>query len=64
MEGNTQKEQGISLITYEDAVKNAEILQTINWDLAVFDEADFCLNRKTKRLKLSKIWLAMLLRSF
>ncbi|MFR7962754.1 MAG: SNF2-related protein [Alphaproteobacteria bacterium] len=49
-----KKEQGISLITYEDAVKNAEILQTINWDLAVFDEADFLFKPENKAVKALK----------
>ena len=49
-----KKEQGISLITYEEAVKNAEILQTINWDLAVFDEADFLFKPENKAVKALK----------
>lgn len=49
-----QKEQGISLITYEEAVKNAEILQKINWDLAVFDEADSLFKPENKAVKALK----------
>ena len=49
-----KKEQGIYLITYEEAVKNAETLQTINWDLAVFDEADFLFKPENKAVKALK----------
>lgn len=40
--------RGICLLTYDEAVKNAELLGTISWDLAVFDEADFLFKPENK----------------
>lgn len=37
----TQESQGVCLTTYENVVKNADKIASINWNLAVFDEADF-----------------------
>lgn len=43
-----KKERGIALITYEEAIKNADILKAINWDIAVFDEADVLFKPESK----------------
>lgn len=35
-------------MTYDEAVRHAEQLDAISWDLAVFDEADFLFKPENK----------------
>ena len=46
--------RGITVVTYDEAIKNAEILQQIQWDLAVFDEADFLFKPENKSVIILK----------
>lgn len=48
------KKPGITLITYDEAIKNAETLKDINWDLAVFDEADLLFKPENKSVTVLK----------
>ncbi|MCC8019185.1 MAG: hypothetical protein LIO85_05375 [Rikenellaceae bacterium] len=41
---NPFKQDGIVITTYDFAVERADYIQTIKWDLAIFDEAS-CLNK-------------------
>lgn len=41
-------DRGVCLVTYDEAVRHAEQLDAISWDLAVFDEADFLFKPENK----------------
>lgn len=50
----TQESQGVCLTTYENVVKNADKIASINWNLAVFDEADFLFKPDNKSVMVIK----------
>ena len=46
----TPESKGLCLMSYDEVVKNAEKIAAINWNLAVFDEADFLFRPENKSI--------------
>lgn len=44
----TPESKGLCLMSYDEVIKNADKVATVNWNLAVFDEADFLFKPENK----------------
>lgn len=55
----TQETQGLCLMAYDEVIKNADNVATINWSLVVFDEADFLFKPENESVMMIKTLLGM-----